>query len=91
MRLAAAALDRGWRFVLVDQGSRHFEAAVCEFSCTLGQFLRVGDDADVVFHVLMRPAARVGDVGELREDVAQFAEEAEHLTGHRLDVVLPPR
>lgn len=57
MRLAAAAFDRGGRRVLVDEGAREAQAAVGEFGRTLGEFLRMGDDADVVLHVLMRPAA----------------------------------
>ena len=45
-------------------------------------------DVHVLLHVLGRPAARVGDVGELREEEAELGEEAQHLAGDRLDVVL---
>src|SRR5260370_19874285 len=54
----------------------------------LGELLRVSHCRDVVLHVLVRPAARMSDKRELRKDEAELGEEAEHLAGHHLDVVL---
>src|SRR6185437_10648314 len=54
----------------------------------LGKLLGIAHDLDVAFHVFVRPAARMRDVGKLREDKAQLGEKAKHLAGDRLNVVL---
>src|SRR5262249_35094435 len=59
--LAAATLDRGWRFVLCDQAARKIEQPLREHACTVGELLRVSHHRDVVLHVLVRPAARMSD------------------------------
>ena len=88
MRLAATALDRCRRFVAADEMIRQIETALGEHRRAVGQLLGVPHDVDVALHVLARPAARMRDVGKLRKDEAELGEEAEHLPGHRLDVVL---
>src|SRR5215813_2869604 len=86
--LAAATLDRSWRFVLCDQPPRKIEQPLREHACTVGELLRVSHHRDVVLHVLVRPAARMRDKRELWKDEAELGEEAKHLAGDHLDVVL---
>src|SRR6516165_10631186 len=88
MGLAAAALYRSQRLVLCEQACRKIEQPLREHACTVGELLRVSHHRDVVLHVLVRPAARMSDKRELRKDEAEFGEEAEHLAGNHLDVVL---
>jgi len=57
VRLAAVALDRGGCSILADEAACEARAAFRQFGGTLGKFLRVGDDAHVAPHVLVRPAA----------------------------------
>src|SRR6516225_9721204 len=83
-------LDRSRRLVLRDQARRKIEQALREHACAVGELLRVSHHRDVVLHVLVRPAARMSDKRELRKDEAELGEEAEHLAGNHLDVVLAP-
>src|SRR6266446_3132404 len=88
MGLAAAAFDRGRRLVLRDQARRQIEQPFREHASALGELLRVSHHRDVVLHVLVRPAARMGDKRELRKHEAELSEEAQHLAGNHLDIVL---
>ena len=88
MGLTAATLDRGRGFVAGDQVTREIEAALGQHGRPVGQFPGRAHDLDVAFHVLVRPAAGVGNVGKLRKDKSELGEEAEHLAGNRLDIVL---
>src|SRR5262249_17459730 len=63
--LAAATLDRSWRFVLRDQVPRKIEQPLRKHACTVGELLRVSHHRDVVLHVLVRPAARMSNKREL--------------------------
>src|SRR5260370_15846083 len=88
MGLAAAAFDRGRRLVLRDQARRQIEQPFREHASALGELLRVSHHRDVVLHALVRPAARRGDKRELRKHEAELSEEAQHLAGNHLDIVL---
>src|SRR5258708_25261016 len=87
MGLAAAALDRARRLVL-REARRQIEQPLREHARALGELLRVLHHRDVVLHVLVRPAARMRDKRELWKDEAELGEEAQHLAGNHLDVVL---
>jgi len=89
MCLTAAAFDGGRGLVAGDEMTREIETALCEHGRAFGKLPGSSHDLDVAFHVLVRPAARVGDIRKLREDESQFGEETEHLACHRLNVVLP--
>ncbi|MDQ6702857.1 MAG: hypothetical protein M3Z96_06990 [Pseudomonadota bacterium] len=89
VRLATAAFDRCWGFVAGDEMTREIETALREHGRAFGKLLGRAHDLDIAFHVLVRPATRVGDIGKLRKDEAQFGEETEHLACYRLNVVLP--
>jgi len=89
MCLTAAAFDGGGGLVVGDEMTCEIETALCEHGRAFGKLPGSAHDLDVAFHVLVRPAARVGDIRKLREDESQFGEETEHLACHRLNVVLP--
>src|SRR6266446_4658075 len=75
----AATLYRARRLVLRDQARRKIELR--EHARAVGELLRVSYDRDIVLHVLVRPAARMGDKRKLRKDEAELGEEAEQLAG----------
>ncbi len=76
-------------FVAGDEMTREIETALREHGRAFGKLLGRAHDLEIAFHVLVRPATRVGDIGKLRKDEAQFGEETEHLARDRLNVVLP--
>ena len=86
--LEAAALGHARLFAGGDELAGHLETTLGEGGGTSCQRLGLAYDAHVVLHVLVRPAARMGDVGKLWKQKAELAEKAEHLAGHLLDVVL---
>jgi hypothetical protein len=87
VRFAAAALDRhaGLR---LDQLTGEIQKPSSKHARAVRELLGLTHDRNVVLHVLVRPAARMGDVGKLRKDEAKLREEAEHLAGDGLNVVL---
>src|SRR6187551_2434827 len=88
MALAPAAHHRDLRYRARDQQFRHVDRALDERPRAVVQLFAFLDVARVVFHVFRAPAARVRDVRKLRELAADLGEEAEHLPGDRLHVVL---
>src|SRR3974390_2420379 len=88
MPLPTAALDGRGSLVARDELLCEIEASLRQLGRSLGQFLGASHDLDVTLHVFMRPSAGVGDKGKLRKDEAELAEEAQHLPGDRLNIVL---
>ena len=91
MRLAAAALDRARRL------RRCAIRCLGQIEAALRQHRRRlppvpwsrARSSTLCSMSSCRPAARMRDVGKLREDEAELGEEAEHLARDALDVVLP--
>jgi hypothetical protein len=80
------ALERMLRH---EEARRELRAALDHGLDPRAQLAARPQDGHVLLHVLRRPAPRVGDVGELGEEEPELGEEAQHLPGHRLHVVLP--
>ena len=76
------------KYATLEEASAAVEAAQGERFRACGERLRLAHDAHIVLHVLVRPAARMGDVRELGKEEAEFGEEGEHRAGDALDVVL---
>src|SRR5664279_5991872 len=64
------------------------KTALGEHGRTFGELGRVTYDFDIALHVFVRPASRMSDIRELWKYKSKFGEEAQHLSGNRLDIVL---
>ena len=89
MSLAAASGDLGWRCVYCYQASHKLDASVDKAVSALAKFDAGPNLRNIVLHVLGRPATTMGDKWKLRKGEAKLPKEHQHLTDHRLDIVLP--